>query len=67
MADEADMTADRDELEAPMRLAASRKPVGPPPTGKCHWCDEPVGVGMRYCDSECRDDHERMLRVNRRY
>lgn len=62
MADEADMTADRDELEAPMRIAASRKPVGPPATGVCHWCEEPVGPSLRYCDADCRDDHARYLR-----
>lgn len=62
MADEVDMTAERDEREAPMRLAASRKPVGPAANGSCHWCNEPVSPTMRYCDSDCRNDHERAQR-----
>lgn len=62
MADEVDMTAERDEREAPMRLAASRKPVGPAANGSCHWCNEPVSPALRYCDSDCRNDHERAQR-----
>lgn len=62
MADEVDMTAERDEREAPMRLAASRKPVGPAANGSCHWCNEPVSPTLRYCDSDCRNDHERAHR-----
>lgn len=63
MADEVDMTAERDEREAPMRIAASRKPVGPAANGSCHWCEEPVGPTLRYCDSDCRNDHERTQRA----
>lgn len=59
MADEADITADRDEAEFGMRLAASRKPVGPAANGSCHWCQEPVSKLARYCDAECRDFHAR--------
>lgn len=62
MADEADMTAERDELEAPMRLAASRKPVGLPATGRCHWCEESVTASLRFCDDDCKTDHERYVR-----
>lgn len=58
MADEVDMTAERDELEAPMRLAASRKPTPPAPNGHCMSCDAPVPVGHRYCDEDCRADFE---------
>lgn len=59
MADIADITAERDESEHALRLAASRKPVGPQANGFCHWCDEPVDRPLRYCDAECRDSHER--------
>lgn len=59
MADIADITADRDEHEAPMRAAASRRPEGPKPTGRCHWCEEPVASAARFCDSDCRDDYQR--------
>lgn len=57
MADEVDMTAERDEREAPARLAASRKPYTPPANGRCFWCKDLVAPGLRYCDDDCRDDH----------
>lgn len=31
--------------------------------GLCHWCDEPVATGLRYCDADCRDDHARAQRA----
>ena len=55
MADEADMTQARDEAEEPHRIAASRKPVGPLPTGRCYYCDEIVSDEKRWCNAECRD------------
>lgn len=66
MADEADITADRDESEYAMRLVASRKPDGPKANGTCHWCHEPVVQLLRYCDAECRDFHEVELKVKGR-
>lgn len=59
--DDADMTADRAEKEAPYLLAASRKPIGPVATGRCLFCDDiapddqPWCPGQRWCDSTCRD------------
>lgn len=59
MADEADMTGEREEREAPMRIAASRKPVGPVATGSCLFCDaKPLPEGHRWCDAGCREDWE---------
>ena len=52
--DDVDVTAERDVAEAPLRLAASRKPVGPQPNGWCHWCGELIPDDDRWCkDSEC--------------
>lgn len=62
MADDADTTADRDEAEAPLRLARSWRDPGPAATGKCHWCHEPVAGSLRYCDADCQADHGRALR-----
>lgn len=63
MADDADITAERDALEAPARLAASKRDPGPPPTGQCHWCHAPVAVPRRYCeDDDCAEVHQRQLR-----
>lgn len=63
MADEADMTQARDEAEAPHRIAASRKPVGPLPNGRCHYCDEIVSDEKRWCDVTCRSQWSRQTGV----
>lgn len=66
MADEADITADRDEAEMPLRLAASRRNPGPAANGHCHFCYEPVAPGLHYCDTDCAADHARALRAKER-
>lgn len=63
MADEADVTADRDEAEAPLRLAASRQPELPPANGSCFSCGAPTPTGLRYCNKECGMDHVRVIRA----
>ena len=50
MADDADITAERDEREAPLRLSASRRFEGRPSNGECHWCHAPIRPMLRYCD-----------------
>lgn len=48
------------ECEA-LALAAAltlRKPNGPQPTGRCHYCDSRVAQSLRWCDITCRDDWE---------
>lgn len=32
------------------------------PTGRCHWCDEPVDTPRSFCDVDCRDDYEQDLK-----
>ncbi len=27
--------------------------------GRCHFCDETVEPGMRFCNADCRDDYDR--------
>lgn len=63
MADEADMTQARDEAEAPHRIAASRKPEGPVPNGRCYYCDEIVSDEKRWCDVTCRSQWSRQTGV----
>lgn len=53
MADIVDMTTERTEHEQAVTIAASKKPVGPMPNGRCHYCDEIVGDTQRFCDVEC--------------
>jgi hypothetical protein len=44
------------ELAAHQRVAAAAVVQ---PTGRCHSCGAPIEHG-RFCDSYCRDDHERL-------
>lgn len=61
--DDADISAERAEKEAPYLLAASRRPDGPAATGRCLWCDDIVGDTARWCGRECRDQYEREQRA----
>lgn len=58
MPDELDLAAERTEmdLENSRRM---RRPMGPQPTGRCHFCDEIVGDHARWCDTDCRDGWDR--------
>ena len=48
-------------LEEQLRLA--RKPVETLAyIGSCHNCHEPLAEPLRFCDSDCRDDHEKIKR-----
>lgn len=61
--DELDHLADREELAGPARIAASRKPVGPPATGECIWCETPTGMFRRFCCTECEIDWTKQQRA----
>lgn len=60
VADEIDKTVDRDELERPARIAASRRPEGPVANGSCHYCGERIPEPMRWCDADCRNEWAEM-------
>lgn len=63
MADICDLAQEHIELEAPLILAASKKPDGPKPNGVCHNCGESICDGTLFCDTDCRDDWERTQRA----
>lgn len=56
--DISDTATAREELDRDLALKA-RKPPGPAATGFCLFCDADVAEGLRWCDSDCRDDWER--------
>ena len=58
MPDALDIASDRAEL-ARQAAATIRRPTGPTPNGRCHYCDEIVDDERRWCDAECRDAWER--------
>lgn len=55
--DEADAANDHVEREREA-LLAQRKPAGPVANGRCWYCHCQVSRGLRWCDSNCRDDWE---------
>lgn len=61
----ADIIDDAQEREEELRIKALavRKPTGPVPCGFCLNCEEPVPAGMRWCDSDCKDDWHRLQAV----
>lgn len=59
MADEVDKANDMQEIILAMNIKANSRPLVIITTGKCLWCDEDVGSGMRWCDANCRDDWEK--------
>lgn len=60
-ADVADEAAARQQIDIEIALA-NRKPPTAVFTGKCGWCSETITQGC-YCDSDCRDDHQSLLRA----
>jgi hypothetical protein len=55
MSDEADLA--NDAVERFTTTAQTyRKHTGPDPIGVCYNCGDPVSEGMRWCDTDCRED-----------
>lgn len=46
-------------LEEQLRVAKSTITPQKPYRGTCYNCDELLTPPNRYCDSDCRDDHEK--------
>jgi len=61
MADLADKANDLQELELQNILKKQSNIPKIPFSGSCLSCDEPLSQA-RYCDSYCRENHEKKLR-----
>lgn len=61
-ADRAGPEIDRNIAEA----LRHKKPTGPHPNGRCHWCDEIVSDEARWCSPECMADWNRAVQAQRR-
>lgn len=61
IADASDLATAHEELlrESALQL---RKASAPEPCGACLNCGEPLEPGLRWCDTDCRDDWEAVLR-----
>ena len=61
MSDDLDRAAEFTELYNQDAIQNHRKPVGPQPNGRCHWCDEIVSDEARFCDAGCRNLYDKHL------
>lgn len=43
----------------------TKRPEGPAPCGFCYNCNEPLAAGLRWCDTDCRDDYEKIEKTRR--
>lgn len=59
MSDDLDKATEFIELYTQDAIKSYRKPVGPQPNGRCHWCDEIVSDEARFCDVGCRDLYDK--------
>lgn len=64
MADLADMSDDRIELE--LELARSKRNPTLIPTGYCFYCNETLGSSRLFCDADCRDDYQHEQQAKQR-
>jgi len=60
MADDADITQDRAEIEDRIRKKYTTHNQEVKATGWCLYCSEPLSKGLRFCDADCRDDWEQL-------
>lgn len=61
--DDVDLAQAHMEKEAAGLFRRSHKPVGPAPNGRCHYCDDLVADDQRWCDTACRDEWTREVRL----
>lgn len=55
--------------EESLRLAIEAAKAGAsaplPAIGKCHYCEEPLEEGLRFCDEFCREDYDYITARNK--
>jgi hypothetical protein len=56
--DEADIAAPLIEATVEMGIRQARSAPALMPRGQCHFCDEEVADGLRFCGPDCRDDFQ---------
>lgn len=64
MADDADATQDRMEVEAALLARERKKPAMPAPTGDCFYCGDLTSDTEHFCSTDCRQawDKENAIR-----
>lgn len=56
-----DQATEREEKDRAFALQMARQGEVLAAVGVCHWCDESVAPGHRFCDVDCRDLFDRHL------
>ena len=58
MSDVIDMACEREQIDRDLAIAnALRSTPVLPACGQCYNCLDPLPAGLRFCDSECRNDY----------
>jgi hypothetical protein len=64
--DDADRAKEIEQMTIDLAIAAACSSTsGLSPCGVCYYCDAIVPPGCRFCDADCRDDHERQQRAEK--
>lgn len=70
MADECDIANDRAQAELENRIAEFRWQLGHAVSafeiGRCRNCNDKTDDSRAYCTTECRDDHQARIRMEKR-
>jgi len=48
------------------KLRAARETARLKYTGKCFYCETPLGGALRFCDADCRDSYDRETTLKQR-
>lgn len=63
--DDIDRAQAQEQMQRDAAIAAARAGTALA-TGHCHHCGRRLGALQRFCDSDCRDDYERIAAARRR-
>lgn len=60
MSDEIDRAREYEQVQRDYLIESARRYKSPVATGLCLYCSSEVSNGLRWCNSDCRNDYERL-------
>ncbi|HWX02443.1 hypothetical protein [Collimonas sp.] len=66
MRDVADRAEWRIAKDIEVAMAHARRIPQLEADGRCHYCDDDVAHGARFCNTDCRDDYQKEQEAKRR-
>lgn len=63
--DQSDLASELEEGARKDALVTGRKPEAPAATGGCLYCSERLPKPLRWCDADCRNSYQDMMRRKR--